>query len=281
MYYKKFRDAGFKLEEVNKASNSNGKRSMRYSSELSRRLQISGTVEHLCNIENKPLVVGEPFEVSVLLFPIVFSCLCTTVAIGIWIMKLLEEGKRINAFKSSRKCLRSSLASIENFSTTYVEDEILFHEREFDKMSIYKVVEELNRLLGDNRVIETALEKLPNKDHLRRLYVENKVSDMGKVYSLLSKLSILQLCSILEGDEKNYSETEDDSEWTSFLEDNDPKRKLIAKILAMPESRDRAIEIIYPDPSSNARQDFDENVELSESIFASLSLETRTYWREE
>ena len=281
MYYKKFRDAGFKLEEVYKTSSSNGKRSMRYSSELSTRLQISGTVEHVCNIENKPLVVGEPFEVSVLLFPIVFSCLCTTVAIGIWIMKLLEEGKRINAFKSSRKCLRSSLASIENFSTTYVEDEILFHEREFDKMSIYKVVEELNRLLGDNRVIETALEKLPNKDHLRRLYVENKVSDMGKVYSLLSKLSILQLCSILEGDEKDYSETEDDSEWTSFLEDNDPKRKLIAKILAMPESRDRAIEIIYPDPSSNARQDFDENVELSESILASLSIETRKYWREE
>ncbi len=66
MYYKKFRDAGFKLEEVNKALNSNGKRSMRYSSELSTRLQMSGTVEHLCNIENEPLVVGEPSKVSVL-----------------------------------------------------------------------------------------------------------------------------------------------------------------------------------------------------------------------
>jgi len=211
--------------------------------------QVGQDIHHVCNSENKENLSGTPFQPDVLLFPIIFASVCAIAAIIFWVMKFVNEEKRVNSFKPGARSVRRSQYQKENFdnySLSYIEDEVLFYERECNQLSVYEIVEELNKVSVSENAIETALEELPNREELRKLYVENRVSDVGKIYRLLSELSILQLCSILKFVEGNGRILEDNSEWQSLLEGDDPKRELIGEILAVPEYRNRAIELLFP-----------------------------------
>ena len=242
-YYKRFKDAKFSIDEVNKVQCGIQGRKLQSISE------IGQEINHVCNSENKENTSGKPLEPDVLLFPILFASVCAIAAITFWIMKFVKDEKRVNSFKPGARSIRKSQYQTENcvnYSLSYIEDEVLFYERKCDQLSVYEIVEELSKASVSENAIETALEELPNREELRKLYVENSVSDVGKMYRLLSELSILQLCSILKFVEGNDRILEDESEWQSLLEEDDPKRELIGEIIAVPEYRNRAIEVIFP-----------------------------------
>jgi len=252
-YYQIFKENDFSTLAVNGAS----RRNLQSIFHGATGAQVQSS-DHVCNKDNLDDTSGEPLAAYVLIVPICFAWFCTLAAIVIWAFRIVDEEKRVKAHVSFVQKLheenQSSDENTANVSSSDVIDELLYHEWEFNKMSIHDITEELNRLLVDDTLLEEAIDELPNRQALRELYVKNKVSDKGNIYRALSEMPTSKLCSIVQGTDKLDFKGKGKNEWTSLLDEEDPRRGLIEKIFATPEYMDQALKVITINSSSEDTQ---------------------------
>jgi len=187
-----------------------------------------------------------PFQFSVLSFPVFFSIACTVLAIGIWIVVVLRDEKRVTYDKKWEENLRESRMSMYNgvnVTASFVDDEKLYFTWEFNRMTIKEVLDDLRKLQVDNQIIRNSLNELPDKSSLRELFVHEKLSNASRTFIQLNLLSINELCDILDevGDVEEAVKDTPVSEWESLLEEEDPKRLLVEKVMANAVSRGLAM----------------------------------------
>lgn len=252
-YYQIFKENDFSTLAVNDAS----RRNLQSIFHGATGAQIQSS-DHVCNQDNLDDTSGEPLAAYVLIVPIGFAWFCTLAAIVIWACRIVDEEKRVKAHVSLVQKLheenKSSNENTANVSSSDVIDELLYHEWEFNKMSIYDITVELNRLLVDDTLIEEAIDELPNRQALRELYVKNKVSDKGNIYRALSEMPISKLCSIVQSTDKLDFKGKGKDDWTSLLDEEDPRCGLIEKIFATPEYMDQALKVITDNSSGEDTQ---------------------------
>ena len=201
---------------------------------------------HVDNYEN----LSEPFQFSILSFPVFFAIACTVLAIGIWIGTVLRDEKRVTYDKKWKENLRESRMSIErgeNVTSSFVDDEVLYFTWEFNRMTIREVLDNLHELQVNNLLITKALNELPDRSSLRELFVFERISISSRTYKLLHSLSIVELCNLLdeasdvEDAFKEAVEGTSENAWLSLLEEEDPKRLLVEKVMANSVSRGLAM----------------------------------------
>ena len=197
---------------------------------------------HVDNYENQM----KPFQFSVLSFPVFFAIACTVLAIGIWIVTVLRDEKRVTYDKKWEENLRESRMSMyngANVTSSFVDDEVLYFTWEFNRMTIKEVMDNLRELQVDNEIIKKSLNELPDKSSLRELFVHEKLSNASRTFKQLNLLSIADLCDILDevGDVEEAVKETSESEWESLLEEEDPKRLLVEKVMANAASRGLAM----------------------------------------
>jgi len=267
-YYVKLKDVGFSLE-------------MLADQEKTRRLQdillvnstMVGSQGYECHVDNYQ-TSSAPFQLSVLSFPIFFSIACTVLAVFIWSVIVLRDEKRVTYDRKWEENLRESRMSIdrgENVTSSFVDDEVLYFTWEFNRMTIKEVLDILRELQVNNLLITEALNKLPDKSSLRELFVFERISISSRTYKQLYGLSIVELCNILDqtGDVEEAVEDTPENAWESLLEEEDPKRLLVEKVMVNSVSRGLAIEKLDKlDLSENNRLDDRQDKKM-----------TKEYWK--
>jgi len=188
----------------------------------------------------------EPFDLSILSFPVFSSIILSVAAVFIWFFRFLHDEKRVIYDRKWEEKLRESRNSMlrdGNVTSSLVDDEVLYFTWVFSRMSIKEVLAELRNLQVDKKLLNDSLDKLPDKSSLCELYVTKNVSFISRAHRDLSKLSISKLCEMLDGD-RDTKEVEHGHthEWEYLLDEENPKRCLVEKIIANPFSRARAFE---------------------------------------
>ena len=239
-YYVDLKDVGFSLEEF-----AEQKMTRRLQEMSSNNFLVVGSQGYECHVDNNA-DESEPFQFSVLSFPVFFAIACTVLAIGIWIVTVLRDEKRVTYDKKWEENLRESRMSMyngANVTSSFVDDEVLYFTWEFNRMTIKEVMDDLRELQVDNEIIRKSLNELPDKSSLRELFVHEKLSNASRTFKQLNLLSITDLCDILDevGDVEEAVKETSESEWESLLEEEDPKRLLVEKVLANAASRGLAM----------------------------------------
>ena len=204
-----------------------------------------GSQGYECHVDTYEFL-STPFQFSVLSFPIFFSIACTAIAVFIWAVIALRDEKRVTYDKKWEENLRESRMSIErgeNVTSSFVDDEVLYFTWEFNRMTIREVLDDLRELQVNNLLITKALNELPDKSSLRELFVFERISISSRTYKKLYDLSIVELCNLLDeaGDIEEAVKDTSESEWVSLLEEEEPKRLLVEKVMANSVSRGLAM----------------------------------------
>ena len=221
-----------------------------------RRLQASqGYQCRADNISQAP----ESLDWSILSFPVFISIILSVAAVFIWFFRYLHDGKRViydTKWEEKIRKSRMSMLREENVTSSLVDDEVLYFNWLFSRMTIKEILAELRNMQVDKKLLNDSLDKLPDKSSLCELYVSKNVSLISRTHRDLSKLSISKLCEMLDGvcDMKEVDNGHI-HEWESLLDEENPKRCLVEKIIANPVSRARAFEYLLKINNSAEEED--------------------------
>ena len=212
----------------------------------------SGT--NVCTNNNRLEANGlyqlEPFHLAM---PISITVICSTVGLIVYILQSIYEKKKADRERAEFMKTRESIDEI--FITRKmidVEYDILHSE--VAQMETTEIWDKLRKDGLREQIINQAINKLPDRGPLTKLYIYCKLSPFSKEYQLISTLEIPDLCLILSEmtpsndtesrscKEVNRSNARDPITWASIINSSeDPKTELIELIVNDPLARYIAI----------------------------------------
>ena len=151
-----------------------------------------------------------------------------------WFCEITKNIKRVQ-FDKKWKDL-SNITESDLVKEKSICDEENFHFWNFQKFNISEVVKDLRADGICEAKIEIAVNALPDKEPLKDLYISEKMSSICKDYHLIMSLPLYVLMDI-------HDKSCDDEETSiSFLDEENPKTKLVELIISRKETRYTAVE---------------------------------------